>query len=110
MSGNLLHVNATVMCPHGGQATLLPSRTRVLASGQPVATLADVHTIAGCAFNVSGKPQPCVTIKWVTPSARITLDGQPALLQSSVGLCQSAEQVPQGPPNVVVVQQRAVGR
>lgn len=110
MSGNLLHVNATVNCPHGGQATLLPSRTRVLASGQPVATLADVYTITGCAFTVGTKPQPCVTIKWVTPSARITLDGQPAILQSSVGLCQSAEQIPQGPPNVVVVQQRAVGR
>lgn len=110
MSGNLLHVNATVMCPHGGQATLLPARTRVLVSGQPVATLADVHTIAGCAFTISGKPQPCVTIKWVTPSARITLNGQPAILQGSVGLCQSAEQAPQGPPSVVVVQQRASGR
>jgi hypothetical protein len=110
MPGSLLHVNATVMCPHGGQATLLPSQARVQVSGQPVATLADVYTIVGCAFNVSGKPQPCVTIKWVTPSGRITVNGQPALLQGSVGLCQSAEQVPQGPPNVVVVQQRATGQ
>ncbi|MGM1062645.1 hypothetical protein [Saccharothrix sp. Mg75] len=109
MSGNLLHVNATVTCPHGGQATLLPARSRVLVGGQPVATLADVHTVVGCSFT-PGKPQPCTAVRWVAPSGRITLDGQPAILQGSVGLCQSAEQVPQGPPNVVVVQQRAVGR
>ncbi|WP_370949866.1 PAAR-like protein [Amycolatopsis sp. cg5] len=108
--GNLLHVGATVMCPHGGQATLLPSQSRVQASTQPVATQADVYTIAGCAFAPGGKPQPCVTIQWVTPSARIQVNGQPAILQSSVGLCQSAEKIPQGPPLVTVVQQRAVGQ
>jgi hypothetical protein len=110
MSGDLLHVNATVTCPHGGQASLLPSQSRVSAGGQPVAMLADVYAITGCPFNVGGKPQPCVTIRWVTPSGRIRVNGQPALLQSSVGLCQSAEQVPQGPPMITVVQQRAVGQ
>ncbi|MFD8495101.1 hypothetical protein [Amycolatopsis sp. NPDC059657] len=108
--GNLLHVGATVMCPHGGRATLLPSQSRVQAGTQPVATLADVYTIAGCAFAPGGKPQPCVTIQWVTPSARIQVNGQPAILQSSVGLCQSAEKIPQGPPLVTVVQQRAAGQ
>lgn len=108
--GNLLHVNATVMCPHGGQATLLPSQSRVQAGTQPVATLSDVYTITGCAFAPGGKPQPCVTIQWVTPSGRIQVNGQPALLRSSVGLCQSAEKIPQGPPLVTVVQQRAVGQ
>jgi uncharacterized Zn-binding protein involved in type VI secretion len=110
MSGNLLHVNATVTCPHGGQATLLPSQSRVLATGQPVATLADVYTITGCAFAPGGKPQPCVTIQWVAPSGRIKVNGQPAILQGSVGLCQSAERIPQGPPMVVMVQQRAAGQ
>ena len=110
MSGNLLHVNATVLCPHGGQATVPPSQSRVQVSGQPVVTLADVYTIAGCGFNVSGAPSPCVTIRWVTPSGRIRLNGQPALLQGSVGLCQNAAQAPQGPKTVVAVQQRAVGQ
>ncbi|SHF09863.1 hypothetical protein [Streptoalloteichus hindustanus] len=109
MSGNLLHVNATITCPHGGQATISPAQTRVLVGGQPVATLADVDTIAGCGFTVGSKPQPCVTVRWVTPSGRIRVNGSPAILNSSVGLCQSAEQIPQGAPHVVVVQQRAVG-
>jgi hypothetical protein len=109
MPGNLLHVNATVMCPHGGQATVAPAQARVLVSGNPVTTVADPYTIAGCVFNVSGKPQPCVTIRWLAPAARVTVNGSPVLLNTSTGLCQSAEQVPQGPPVVPVVQQRVVG-
>lgn len=109
MSGNLLHVNATVTCPHGAQATALPAQSRVLVSGQAVTSTADLYTVTGCPFNVGGKPQPCTTIRWVMPSARIRVNGAPALPQSSVGLCQSAEQVPQGPPIVTVIQQRAVG-
>jgi hypothetical protein len=111
MSGNLLHVNATVTCPHGGQVTALPAQSRVLVSGQPAATLADVFTVAGaCTFTVGTKPQPCVTVRWVTPSARIQINGSPAVLATSAGVCQSAEQIPQGPPLVSVVQQRAVGQ
>lgn len=109
MSGNLLHVQATVSCPHGGRVTVLPSQSRVLVAGQPVATLADLFTVAGCAFTAGTKPQPCVTVRWITPSARIRVNGSPALLQGSAGICQSAEQIPQGPPVVCVVQQRAVG-
>ena len=58
MSGNLLHVNATVMCPHGGQATLLPSQSRVQVAGQPVATLSDVHTIVGCPYLLRASRAP----------------------------------------------------
>jgi hypothetical protein len=35
--------------------------------------------------------------------------GQPAILQSSNGLCLSAEQIPQGPPSVVMTQLRVRG-
>jgi hypothetical protein len=110
MSGTLLHVNATVTCPHGAPATVLPAQSRVLLNGQPASAIADLHTVTGCPFNISGKPQPCVTIRWVVPSTRIRINGSPAVLQSSVGLCQSPEQVPQGPPNITVVQQRVVGQ
>ncbi|WP_030057346.1 hypothetical protein [Streptomyces novaecaesareae] len=109
MSGKLLHVNATVTCPHGAQATAQPAQARVLVAGQAVTSTADLYTVTGCPFNVAGKPQPCVTIRWVLPSARIRVNGSPALPQSAVGLCQSAEQIPQGPPIVTVVQQRVDG-
>jgi hypothetical protein len=110
MPGNLMHVGATVACPHGGQATVQPNQARVLVSGQPAATLASLYTIAGCAFTVGTKPQPCVTARWTSPSARITVNGSPVLLSTPPGICQSAEQIPQGPAVVSVVQMRVVGQ
>jgi len=109
MAGSLLHVNATVTCPHGGRVTCLPAQPRTVAGGQPVWTVADFTTVVGCAFAVGLKPQPCVTVRWVTPSARLQVNGSPVITQGSAGICLSAEQIPQGPPVVSVVQQRAVG-
>jgi hypothetical protein len=109
--GPLLHVGATAICPHGaGQVTAIPSSPRVLVSGQPVVTMADTFLVAGCPFTVPpGKPQPCIKVQWLVPAARVFVNHQPAILQTSVGLCQSPEQIPQGPPTVIVSQVRAVG-
>lgn len=86
------------------------TNTRVKASGQFVAVMGDIYTIAGCAFTVPpGKPQPCVRIEWLVPSMRVKVMGKPVLLKSSVGLCLSPEQIPQGPPTVMVTQMRAKG-
>lgn len=110
MPGFLLHVGATAMCPHGGQVSIISSNTRVMVSGQPVATFGDTYLVAGCPFTVPGpKPQPCVKVQWLVPAARVLINGQPAILQTSTGLCLSAEQIPQGPPNVLVTQMRASG-
>ncbi|MEM6468162.1 MAG: PAAR-like protein [Planctomycetota bacterium] len=110
MPGNLFHVGATATCPHQGQISVVSQNTRVLVGGQPVATFSDMHTVAGCPFTVPGpKPQPCVTVKWLVPATRVLINGQPALLQTSSGVCQSAEQAPQGPPNVLVTQPRVQG-
>ena len=110
MGSPLLHVGATAMCPHGGQVSTIPSSPRVVAGGQPVATMGDTFLVAGCAFTVPpGKPQPCVKVQWLVPATRVRVGGQFAILQSSSGLCQSAEQIPGGPPSVTVVQQRATG-
>ena len=57
----------------------------------------------------TGKPQPCVMVKWLVAAARIMVGGKPAVLQNSVGVCQSAEQIPQGPPNVAMTQIRVKG-
>ena len=100
------------MCPHGGSMTTIPSNTRVMVSGQPVATMVDTSTIAGCPFQIpigtGTKPQPCVTVQWLVPATRVTVNGQPALLQTSTGLCKSAEQIPQGPPTITVNQARVI--
>jgi len=89
--------------------SIVSSNTRVLVSGQPVATAADMGVIAGCAFNVSSKPQPCVTVKWLAPAARVLVNGSPALLLPGPHLCQSAEQIPAGPPVITTCQVRVVG-
>jgi hypothetical protein len=106
-----LQVGATAICPHGGQISVIPTNVRVTAGGQPIAVLADTFLVAGCVFTVPpGKPQPCTTVQWLVPAARVTIGGQPAILQSSSGLCLSADMIPAGPPNVVVTQVRAQGQ
>lgn len=109
MPGLLFHVGAAAMCPHAGQVSTISSNTRVLVSGMPVATLADTYLVAGCPLNVAGAPHPCVKVQWLVPAARVAVNGQPAILQTSSGLCQSADQTPQGPPIVVSTQTRVIG-
>jgi hypothetical protein len=108
MPGVLYHIGASANCPHGGQISVISSNLRVLVSGMPVATLADNFPVAGCAFNVSGKPQPCVTALFV-PATRVFVSGSAVILQPGSGICQSAEQAPQGPPIAGATQTRVSG-
>ena len=105
----LLTVSAAVQCPHGAPATFVPSNTRVLAGGVPVALLSDTTLVAGCPFNVSGVPQPCVPVAWIAGATRVLIGGQPALVLSATGLVQSATQIPAGPPIISPSQTRALG-
>jgi hypothetical protein len=110
MPGFLLHVGITAMCPHGGQISVVSTNTRVMVSGQAVAVVGDNFMVAGCAFTVpTSKPQPCVKVQWIVPAIRVKVGGKQVLLQSSTGLCQSAEQIPQGPPNIVSTQTKVKG-
>jgi uncharacterized Zn-binding protein involved in type VI secretion len=110
MPGPLLHVGAVGSCPHAmGQLSIISSNARVMVSGQPVATASDPCIIAGCAFTISGKPQPCTTSKTLAPATRVLINGAPALLLPGPHLCQSADQIPAGPPIVSVCQVRVVG-
>ncbi|MER6307680.1 PAAR-like protein [Streptomyces sp. NPDC001657] len=110
MPGNLLHSGASVNCAHGAPAQTVTANTKVLVAGAPVLTVTDTTTVAGCPFQVpvgpGTKPQPCVRVTWLTPATRVLVNGQPALLHTSTGLCQSVEQIPQGAPTVVTVQPR----
>jgi hypothetical protein len=116
MPGVLLHVGAVVQCTHAAPASTTPVQTRVLVSSQPVATTANVFTVAGCLFTLPGpKPSPCVRVQWTMPATRVLVMGVPALLQTppgpgpGAGLCLSPEQLPQGPPVVTAVQPRVLG-
>jgi hypothetical protein len=104
-----LTTTSTVMCPHFGNAVLTTANTQALVDGAPILLLTDLHTIAGCTFTPSGVPTPCLTIQWLTGTVQSTINQVPALLQTSVGLCFNALQVPQGPAVVVQTQARAMG-
>lgn len=105
MPGYVLHVGATVLCTHGGQAQATAPNPRVKVGGQAVVTQSAPHSVAGCPFNVSGSPVPCVTAQWVTAALRVKAGGSPVLLQDSQATC-----VPNGTPvNIVVTQIRVKG-
>jgi hypothetical protein len=116
MPGFILHVGATMQCTHMAPATIPPMQPRVQVSAQPAAPFASVISVAGCPFQipivVGTKPQPCVLVKWAMPSTRVMVNGQPLALVPSPGagpgICQSVEQIPQGPPQVTVVQTRVI--
>jgi hypothetical protein len=103
MPGFLLHVGATVMCAHGGQAQSTAPNPRVTVSGQPTVAMAAPYAVAGCPFNVAGVPSPCVTAQWVTAAMRITSNGQPLLLLGSQAVC-----APNGTPLLIVATQPRV--
>lgn len=88
MPGFILHVGATVLCLHGGQAQATAPNPRVTVGGQPVVTQAAPHTVAGCPFTTpSGAPLPCVTAQWITGATRVLAGGQPVLIQTSQAVC-----------------------
>ena len=111
MPGFLLHLGATVQCQHVAPATALTGNVRVFVNGAPAATATDVFTVVGCPFTVGPKYQPCTTIRWA-PAGRVFINGQPAVVQlpgPGQGICQSAEQLPQGLPIIGAVQSRVTG-
>lgn len=103
------HVGAVGMCPHGGPLTFIPTAPRVLVSGMPVVTMADQALVAGCIFNVSGAPHPCVRVQWTVPAVRVKSSLMPVILQTSVGLSLAPDQAPQGPPVITTAQPRVLG-
>jgi hypothetical protein len=106
----LLHVGATLKCPHGGQVLAIASNTRVRVEGQPVVTKTDTFTVTGCMYAMpNGILNPCVVVNWLVPATRVLVSGKPVLLSNSTGVCQSSDQTPQGPPNVVHSQVRVKG-
>jgi hypothetical protein len=106
MPGYLLHVGATVICAHGGQAQPSSPNPRVKVMGQPVVTQVFPYMVAGC----SNPPPPanigpCVMAQWVSAATRVKVMGQPVLLQDSKAVC-----TPTGAPlNVLVTQIRVKG-
>jgi len=106
MPGFLLHLGATVLCSHAGQAIPTAVNPRVLVSGQPTVTITAPYVVAGCALPTPPAANgPCVTAQFITAATRLTSNGQPLLLLDSQAIC-----APTGTPLLIVATQtRATG-
>jgi uncharacterized Zn-binding protein involved in type VI secretion len=90
---------------HAGQAQATVPNPRVKVGSQPTVQQPNPWTIAGCPFNVSGSPVPCVTAQWITAATRVRSGGMPLLLQDSQAVC-----APNGTGvNIVATQVRVKG-
>lgn len=104
MPGFLLHVGATVLCSHAGQAQPTVPNPRVTVGGQPTVTMTAPYVVAGCTLPPPPAANgPCVTAQWTTAATRITSSGQPLLLLDSQAIC-----APTGTPLMIVMTQTRV--
>jgi hypothetical protein len=104
----LLTVASTMMCPHGGTVIATPGSARAQARS-PILRASDTFVIVACAFNVSGAPNPCVSVRWVQTATRVKHSGDLVLNDASVGLCLSGAQAPQGIVLIAATQQEVAG-
>lgn len=102
MPAPVLHLGATVLCSHAGQATPLAPNPRVMLSGQPVVTLASPYAVAGCALTGTGAP-PCVTAQFIVGATRVIVAGAPVATMAGSSVC-----TPSGTPLMPVVAQMRV--
>lgn len=96
--GTLLTTASTLQCPHGGRVVPV-GHPAVKAGGAPVLLAATPLVVTGCP-QASG-PGPCVKVRWVAGSAAVATAAGATVSSTSVGVCEAASGVPQGP--VVVV-------
>ncbi len=102
MPAPVLHLGATVLCSHAGQATPLAPFPRVTVSGQPVVTLTSPYAIAGCALASTSSP-PCVTGQFVSGAVRVLAGGTPLATLIGSSVC-----TPTGSPMLPVTAQPRV--
>ena len=102
MPAPILHLGATVLCTHAGQATPLAPFPRVTLSGQPLVTIASPYAVAGCALTGTPTP-PCVTGQWLMGATRVLAGGVPVATLIGSSVC-----IPTGTPMLALVAQTRV--
>jgi hypothetical protein len=102
MPAPILHLGATVLCTHAGQATPMQPFARVTLSGQPVVTLASPYAIAACGLSGTTVP-PCVTGQFVSGATRVLAGGVPVATKIGQSTC-----IPTGTPMQALVAQTRV--
>ena len=99
----ILNQSATVMCPHAGQATTIPTSVRVMIGGAPPLLMTDTTMVAGCPFAPGGVPGPCLQVTWASGATRVLIEGKPPLVMSSMGMSVGPGA---GPATIIMTQVR----
>ena len=99
MPAPILHLGATVLCTHAGQATPVAPFPRVTVSAQPIVTLTSPYVIAACGLTGTPTP-PCVTGQFIVGAARVLAGGAPVATLMSQSIC-----TPTGTPMMPLVAQ-----
>jgi hypothetical protein len=104
----LLTLDSTMTCPHGGTITGTPGANHASA-GSLILRGSDTFEIVGCPFNIAGAPSPCLSVTWLQTASHVKHGGELVLDESSVGMCSSGAQAPQGAVLIVSTQPSAGG-
>ena len=99
MPAPILHLGATVLCAHAGQATPVAPFSRVTVSAQPVVTLTSPYAIVACGLTGTPTP-PCATGQFIAGATRVLAGGAPVATMLSQSVC-----VPTGTPMMPTVAQ-----
>ena len=100
----IVTTNATIMCAHGGQVTLLPRQVQVQSQGGAVLREGDLAgaPIVGCTQPPSPSTKPCTVVVSTLPGSSaptVSAGGLPVLLATLSGI---TDGVPPG--SIMVVQ------
>jgi uncharacterized Zn-binding protein involved in type VI secretion len=102
MPAPILHLGATVLCSHAGQANPIAPFARVLVSSQAVVTTMALYTIAGCALASTSTP-PCAAGQFISGATRVLAGGLPVATLAGASVC-----TPTGSPLAPLVAQTRV--
>ena len=106
----VITTNATIICAHGGQVTLMPRQQTVTIQGGAVLRETDLMgaPIVGCAQPPTVSSKPCTTVVTVMPGGSaptVAVGGMPAHLNTLTGM---TDGVPPGTITVVSAGQTTV--
>ncbi len=95
-----------------GTVQVVSTNTKVAAgSGAYVLLKSDTFTVTDCPFQIpapSGTvPSPCVRVQWTVSDMKVKVGQVETLSEGSVGICYSAQNVPQGKVVVMNTQMKA---
>jgi hypothetical protein len=99
MTGKSLNLNSTLECPHGGKVVITSTNVQTSGGSAKLVTNTDQFKIVGCPFQIPTTPpipSPCISILWLIADGQVRVKGSFTLGQSSIGLCLSSLQIPQG--------------